>query len=78
MSKGNVVLFTGITRHNLPADRVVESIPKDMTDVVVIGYDADGEFYFASSVADGPEVLWRLEQAKLALLRIEADSRGDQ
>lgn len=77
MAKDNVVLFGGVTKLDLPADRVLDNAPKDLQDVTIIGYDADGDFYFASSIANGPEVLWRLEQAKLALLRIEADS-GEQ
>lgn len=70
MASDGVILFPGITRLNLPADRVVGSVPGDMQDVVIIGYDGDGDFYFASSVASGPEVLWLLEQAKASLLRV--------
>ena len=69
----NVVLFNGITSLDLPADRVLESMPKDLSSVVIVGYDAEGEFYFASSIAGGPETLWLLEQAKLALLNVRLD-----
>lgn len=30
----------------------------------------EGQFYFASTYADGCDVLWLLEKAKLALLRV--------
>lgn len=36
--------------------------------VVMIGYDADGDFVFDSSFADGGDVLWLLEVAKKKLL----------
>jgi hypothetical protein len=37
--------------------------------VIIIGETDDGEFYFASSKASGPDVLWDLEKAKLVLLQ---------
>jgi hypothetical protein len=36
----------------------------------VIGEDADGALYFASSCADGGEALWWMEKAKRALMEI--------
>lgn len=65
---GNVVLFEGVTALDLPADRVLENAPKDLESVVIIGFTADGEEYFSSSIANGPEVLWLLERAKKSLL----------
>jgi hypothetical protein len=59
-----------VTSLNLDADKVISKAAGKLTQVVIVGYDRDGEFYFASSVADGPEVLWALEQAKLKLLNI--------
>jgi hypothetical protein len=35
----------------------------------VIGKQKDGGYYFSSSLADGGDVLWLLERAKLALMR---------
>jgi len=36
--------------------------------VLVIGYDEAGEEYFASSIADGGDVLWLLERCKQELM----------
>lgn len=43
----------------------------DLEEVVVIGFDKDGELYFASSKADGGTVLWLLEKAKQLLLNVQ-------
>jgi len=66
----NVIPLGNITRLDLPTDRVLDAVKGDCSDgVVVIGYDDQGELYFASSIAHGGSVLWLLEQAKLALLK---------
>lgn len=66
-----VVDFDGITRLDIPADRILaKARASDLTDVVIIGYTRDGHEYFASSKADGGSVLWMMERAKMALLNI--------
>jgi len=65
----NIIELPVITRLNLPPERVLKNALKEgMEDVVVIGYDSEGEFYFASSKADGGDVMWLLELAKKHLL----------
>lgn len=67
----NVVILDVITKLDLPADRVLQkAIDSEVTDAVVIGWDKDGDLYFASSVADGGSVLWLMELAKKRLLEI--------
>jgi hypothetical protein len=48
--------------------------------VVVIGFekDEDGTFYFASSYADGGDVLWLLRSGELRLFNLDAqvDNKG--
>jgi len=67
----NVISLGNITRLDLPVDRVLDAAKKDVSErVVVLGWDNDGELYFASSFADGGEVLWLMEKAKLALLNV--------
>lgn len=66
---GDVVLLNVVTRLDIPVQRVLESaLKEDLEEVVVIGYDKEGEFYFASNKADRSSVLWLLEQAKKELL----------
>lgn len=67
---GEVVLLNNITKLDLPADRVLEAAIEKLDKVVVIGYEKDGDEYFASSIADGAEVLWLLERLKKKLLDV--------
>ncbi len=66
-----VLTYTGVTTLDCPAERILDLAAKaDLDAAVVVGWTKDGEFYFASSVADGPEVLWLIEIAKKKLLTI--------
>lgn len=68
----NVIPLGNVTRLDLPVDRVLDEAKKVCSDgVVILGYDGDGQRYFASSIADGGTVLWLLEQAKKLLLEVE-------
>lgn len=62
--------FNGITRLDLDPDRVLAKALGSLKSVVVIGYDADGELYIATSYADGGDMLWALELAKKKLLEV--------
>ena len=67
----NVVNFPGITTLDMDPERILEGARKaNLSDIVILGYDQAGDEWFASSVADGAEVLWLLERLKLQLLRI--------
>ena len=68
---GEVIQQNWPTRLDLPAQRVIDAATKaGLKDVIIIGYDADGDEYFASSIADGGSVLWLLERMKLQLLKV--------
>lgn len=49
----NVVYLGGVTKLDLPADRILEKCAGQLEGVVVIGYTKDGDEYFVSSYADG-------------------------
>jgi hypothetical protein len=67
----DVVILPVITTLDVPAERVLEqAAQKGLAHVVVLGYDNDGEEFFASSYADGSDVLWLLERLKAQLLAI--------
>ena len=64
--------FNGVTRLDLPVERVLGMASEaNLETCVVIGFNEDGELYFASTTADGGNVIWLLESAKLELLTIE-------
>lgn len=67
----NITNLNQVTKLDIPAERVLQAaLDAGLTDVVITGYDPDGNEYFASSMADGGDALWLLERAKLELLRI--------
>lgn len=69
---GKVILYTGITKLDLPVDRILENnIGKGLESIVIMGYDADGQEIFASSIDDGSTVLWLIERCKLKLLKVQ-------
>lgn len=70
----NIIPLGGVTKLNLPTDRVLdEAKGRCSKGVIILGYDDDGEFYFASSIADGGSVIWLMEMAKKRLLEVEVE-----
>lgn len=67
----NVIPLGCVTKLDLPVDRVLEAAKDQIEGVVILGYDKEGESYFASTYADGGDVLWLLEKCKKALLDVE-------
>ena len=66
---GEVVELDVITRLDIPVERILRKAGEaDLTKVFVLGYCENGELYFASSIADGGDLLWLMEKAKGALL----------
>lgn len=70
-----VVELNCVTTLDIPPERTLNgALSANLQGVVVLGYDADGDEYFASSYADGGNVLWLLERCKLRLMRGGDDS----
>lgn len=68
----NVVELNNITKLDIPVERVLRKATEaGLTTAIVVGVDSDGEFWFASSAADGGTALWWLEKAKKVLLEVE-------
>jgi hypothetical protein len=70
-----VIEFGGITKLDLPPERILEAAKgMDLEGVVILAFKNDGTEYFASSYADGGTVLWLLERTKKRLLEaVEGD-----
>jgi hypothetical protein len=66
----NVIQFRGITKLDLDPDVVLENNKGKLEGLVIIGYDKEGEEYFASTYADGGAVLWLIERCKKMLLEM--------
>jgi len=57
----NVIPIGGVTKLDLPADKVLEANIGVFESVVIMGYDKDGYEVFATSVADGGYILWLID-----------------
>lgn len=68
-----VLMFNGVTAHELPPDRVLGAAVGQLKNVLVIGYAEDDSFYFAGSDPSGPWNLWLLEVAKKKLIEITGE-----
>ncbi len=66
----NIIPLNNVTKLDLPVNRILENAKNNLEGVIIVGYDNEGEQYFASSYPDGGTVLWLIEQCKLALLTI--------
>jgi hypothetical protein len=64
----NVIPLGCVTKLDLPVERVLEAAKERLESVVLVGWDTEGELYFASTIADGGDVNWLLDKAKQALL----------
>ena len=64
----NVIPLGCITKLDQPVDRVLEEAKEQLTGVIILGWTHDGAAYFASTMADGGEVIWLLEKCKKDLL----------
>lgn len=56
-------------QHDLNPDVVLENTKGRLKSFTIIGYDHDGEEYFASTQANPAETLWSLERLKAILLQ---------
>jgi hypothetical protein len=69
-NKTNLEVLNLITNQDISPDRVLLNCVGKMKNAVVIGWDKDNDFYFASSQADGGDILWLMELAKKKLLGV--------
>lgn len=74
---GNVVHWPGVTKLDLPVERILDRAAEaKLSGALVVGWTEDGEFYAASSYADGGDLLWLLEMTKRKLFEA-ADALGE-
>lgn len=65
---GDVVMFNGDTRLDLPPDRVLEAAAGQLAQCIVIGKTHDGQHWIASSIGDIEKAIYELERAKFVLM----------
>lgn len=59
-----IIPIGAVTKLDIPVEQVLENAKKELAGCVVIGFDKNGDFYAASSYADGGTLLWLLEACK--------------
>lgn len=64
---GDVVNIGCITSLDIPVEIVLDAAKDKLSNVILIGYTKSGDEYFASTIADGKDVLWMLERCKQEL-----------
>lgn len=71
----NIVQFPNreyITTGNIDPKGVLEGVTDNELDtVIVLGWTKDDKEYFASSTANGMEILWLLERLKIRIMMDE-------
>lgn len=68
---GDVIRFPGNTRLDLDPDVLLkEASEHGLREVVICGFDQEGNEYHASSVSDAGEVLWILRRCEHALMQL--------
>ena len=66
----NVIPLGVVTTRKLPVDPILDAAKGQLADVLITGWDADGELYIASSSANGGDLLWLIEKTKQRLLEV--------
>ena len=68
----NAVELIGITKSEVPVERVLNGASKaDLKHCIIVGTTNEDNLYFASSQADGGDILWMMEKAKQLLMEID-------
>jgi hypothetical protein len=68
---GDVVNLTQPTKLDGSPQRILDAaLEANLKHVVVVGYDQEGNEYFASSYADGANAAWALQRGCVKLLRL--------
>jgi hypothetical protein len=66
----NVVEFSGVTKLDIPPDKLLNSAIGKLESVLILGYTKEGDEYFASSKADASEPIYFCERAKHRLMKM--------
>lgn len=65
-----VIEFPKEARHEVEPDVVLSEAMGQLTDVVVVGWDKDGNDFYHSSMADAKQAYWHLARAQWRLMRM--------
>lgn len=89
MPNDNVISFPGVDSDvfmisdyddapGVSVEKVIEALnEKEFDDLIVIGRQSDGRFYFATTSGNIPDINWDLDKAKSILLSAMIIDLGD-
>lgn len=66
----NVVYLDMETTLDIPVERVLSGVDRELEKVMVIGWDIDGELWISSSFADEKTMNYLLDKVKQAILEL--------
>jgi intein/homing endonuclease len=66
--KAPVIPLGCVTKLNLDPDLILEANKGKLSGFLLIGFDHDGEEYFAATYSDGGTAMWLLERCKKRLM----------
>ena len=71
-------LFDDHDAPGVPVEKVIEALQdKEFDDLIVIGRQSDGRFYFATTSGNVQEINWDLDKAKTILMSTMIIDLGD-
>lgn len=74
MVDSNLRLFPGATSYDHDPNVILEMAKRgNLDEVLIIGFDQDGQLFVSASRNDLPALLWLLEKAKKMLLEVGDD-----
>lgn len=77
MTEDNVIRLQTTTTLDLPAETILDGAREaDLETAAVLGWEQNGDFYFASTIADPTKLLWLLKTAERALFNMAEDNEG--
>ena len=72
-----ITQFPGITKMDIPPDRVLEAAKGRLKTCLVIGYTDDGALWTASSTSDMESAFYMMEQTRARLLEMTPAHRRE-
>lgn len=73
----NIKIFPMVTDKDMHPDAILQVALGKMQDVVIVGFDKDGNDWFSSNKSDAATVLYHLERARHRLMRMIDQMGGE-
>lgn len=68
-----IIEFPGQTTNDIPVEKVLDHAKENLVDVVLVGYDENGNLFCASNVSSVHKIYWMIERLKITFLNSVLD-----